>query len=134
MKNFTIITKGENKMAKAEIDVDITMVKVFVEIAKLCESMKIKPLNEFTDCWECKLDERWTITVNAHREPKICNDVEIAPFHCYVEFNGFPAGIFSPRGGSIAAGSEANEDNLIKAIRLKRLQVVFYPEKGGNGK
>ena len=112
----------------------ITMVEVFVEIAKLCESMKLPSLNKFPDCWECELDKRWTIIVNGHREPKMWHDIEIAPFHCYVEYNGWPAGIFSPRGGSIAAGSEANEDKLIKAIQLKRLQVVFYPEKKGNEK
>lgn len=114
---------------------EITIVEVFAEIAKLCDSMKLPPLNEFPDCWECKLDERWTIAVNAHKEKKIWRDIEIAPFHCYVEFNGFPAGIFSPRGGAIAAGSEANESKLIEAIQKKRAEVVFNPKvKGGNGK
>lgn len=114
---------------------EIEIVEVFVEIANLCESMKIPPLNTFPNCWECKLDKHWTIVVNAHKEPKMWHDIEVLGFHCYVEFNGWPAGIFSPHGGSIAAGSEANEQKLIEAIQKKRIEVTFNPEiKGGNGK
>jgi hypothetical protein len=104
---------------------DIEMVAAFVEIAKLAAAYNLPPLNELPNVWECKVDEHWTIVVNGHKEKKQWHDIEIAPFHCYVEFNGFPAGIFSPRGGSIAAGELANEETFINAVRVKTIQVQF---------
>jgi hypothetical protein len=40
----------------------------------------------------------------------------IQPFFCYVEYNEWPAGLFTPYDGAMAAGTAANEDALIAAL------------------
>lgn len=93
----------------------------FDSIAKLSIVLGTAPLNKVKDCWECRIDKHWWIAVNGHKETvKTSKGIEIPAFNCYVEFNGFPAGIFSPiNGGFLAAGELANEDTFIKAIEDK---------------
>lgn len=62
------------------------------------------------------VDEHWTVFVNGSDAPVTHHGCEVPRFHMYVEFNGFPAGLFSPYGGIIAGGSAANEDTFIAAI------------------
>ena len=58
------------------------------------------------------VDDRWVVKVNGHRE-----QVEsVPPFSALLEFNGWPAGIIDPFGGTIAAGELANEDTFIAAM------------------
>ena len=95
------------------------MTDLMLKIIDLAEALKVIPINAHPDCWECKIDKRWTIAVNGHREPKMWNDIVIQPFHVYVEYNGFPAGIISSAGGIIAAGSLANEKTLMEAINKR---------------
>lgn len=91
----------------------------FALIADLAVSLGVENIKEkYPDCWEHQIDDYWWIAVNGHKEAKKASmGIEVLPFHCYVEFNGFPAGIFSPFGGSIVAGKLANEDTFIKAIQ-----------------
>jgi hypothetical protein len=75
------------------------------------------PLNRHPGCWEVGIDQHWWIAVNAHNEPKTCSKgTEVAPFACYVGFNGWPAGILTPTGGALAAGSLANEETFLAAL------------------
>ena len=97
----------------AELEVS----EAFDKIAQLVIKLGAHPMTRYPDCWEHDLDEHWKISINGHREPrKNSVGVTIEPFHCYVEFNGWPAGMFNPKGGSIAAGTVANEDEFIRAI------------------
>ena len=51
-------------------------------------------------CWEYRISDKWLLKLNGHPE-----EVDgIPPFHAYVEFNGWPAGVFNPWGGEIAIG------------------------------
>lgn len=76
------------------------------------------PLSKFEACWEKQIDDQWWIAMNGHLEPKKCSHgPEVKPFNCYVEFNGWPAGILDPFGGIIAAGDCANEDAFIDALK-----------------
>lgn len=59
------------------------------------------------------IDKRWKATLNGHSETRN----NIPPFHVYVEYNGFPAGIIGAHSGCIAAGEAANERTLIRALR-----------------
>lgn len=94
--------------------------QTFLVIADLANAMGVSPINKLPGLWEVELDERWRIWVNAKTEKlKTARGVEVMPFHCYVEFNGWPAGTFSPYGGVIAAGSVANEEALLVALRAK---------------
>ena len=90
----------------------------FARIADLACALGKIPMSRFENCWEHQIDKHWWIAVNGHKtKKKTSNGVEVSPFNCYVEFNGFPAGIFDPvNGGVIAAGKLANEETFIKAI------------------
>jgi hypothetical protein len=96
------------------------MSEVFFEIVQLGMAAGAERINELPGCWEYQVSDGWWIAVNGHREPKTCSKgAEVPPFHAYVEWCGFPAGIVGPRGGVIAAGEAANEDTLIGALRAK---------------
>lgn len=91
---------------------------VFCVIADLAAALGVKSISEREGCWEHTLDERWWFAINGHNGPTPCSHgVDVPPFHCYVEYNGWPAGMFSPYGGQMAAGSSANEDTLLIALR-----------------
>ena len=95
--------------------------QAFVEMGNLCIAAGAAPLSKHEGCWEHQVDERWWIAVNGHAQPEkrlTSKGIEIQPFHCYVEYNGWPAGILSPYGGVIAAGTGANEDTFIEALKL----------------
>jgi len=91
----------------------------FVQVAKLCEALGVEAINRLPGCWEHQVDDNWFIAANGHREPTKCTKgITVQPFHCYVEWNGFPAGEFHPiEGGFIAMGQLANEDTFIEALQ-----------------
>lgn len=92
------------------------MSAAYMLIADIAEKDGVTPLNNLPGVWERKIDEHWTIAVNGHREEKKHKGVPVPPYCCYVEFNGWPAGLFTPYGGQFAAGDLANEDSFIKAL------------------
>jgi len=67
--------------------------------------------------YHVKLDERWEFWVNATDKPQEVEGSEIRPYECYVKFNGWPAGIFTPYGGTFAAGEAANERTFCDALK-----------------
>lgn len=90
----------------------------FSLIADLAIARNLHPLNKHPDCCEIVVDEHWTLAMNGHREPRKYKDVTVDPFTAYVEWCGWPAGVLLPTGGGwIAAGSAANEDALIAALK-----------------
>ena len=97
--------------------------EAFALLAELGNAIVASPFNKHPGCWEYQIDDQWWIAVNGHTEPMACSRSEIAiqPFHCYIEFNGWPAGVMNPVGGTIAAGDAANEDAFVQALR-KRLR------------
>ena len=86
-------------------------------IARLGIKDGVVPLHAaHSGVWVRVLDEHWTIAVNGHKEGKEHLGVRVPPFHCYVEYNGWPVGVFSPYGGWIAAGGAVNEAALIEVL------------------
>ena len=83
----------------------------FMEVVKLAEALGVSHVNQLPACWEYKVDDNWFIALNGHQWPTKCGS------GFYVEWCGFPAGEFSPYGGFIAVGSEANEEALITALK-----------------
>jgi hypothetical protein len=75
------------------------------------------PLSDHPGVYEMQIDQRWKVVVNGHHEPVKYDCIEIEPFHVVAEYNGWPAGIFGPGGGCIAAGECANESTFIEAIK-----------------
>jgi len=100
---------------------------LFVLLMYIAEADGVIPLSEhYEGCWERQLGE-WWFAVNGHDGPRKCSHgVEVQPYHCYVEYNGFPAGLMTPFGGVIAAGRIANEDAFAEALHAEL-------RKHGNG-
>lgn len=94
------------------------MSEAFALIMQLATSLGVSGINRLDGCWEHAIDGNWRVAVNGHGEPVKCSTgAEVPAFTAYVEWNGWPAGIISPRGGEIVAGSAANEDTLIAALQ-----------------
>lgn len=92
--------------------------EAFSEIAELAKVLDVKDIGKLPGCWEYQIDDQWWIAVNGHSEAIECSTgSKVDPFNCYVQYNGWPAGLFDPYGGTIAAGTGANEDNFIAAIK-----------------
>jgi hypothetical protein len=103
-------------------------------MAELAIALGVKPLPEHDGCWEHQVDKRWFIAVNGHQEPRLIRKHPTAPalnpYNVYVEYNGWPAGIFDPSGGCIAAGEGANENTFIQALVAAASQVKTKGESG----
>ncbi|MCK4665088.1 MAG: hypothetical protein KAT68_19625 [Bacteroidales bacterium] len=100
----------------------------FAKIAELAGILNVKSIKDLPGLWIYEIDKHWKIKLNGHKE-EIDN---IPPYRCVIEFNGFPAGIINPYGGTIAGGI-ANEDSFIEAIdnKMKKL-IKHFPEKINN--
>lgn len=60
----------------------------------------------------------WSWLVSANPTPITTEGgVTVMPFHAYIEFNGWPAGVLRVMGdGQFAAGSEANPEAFAAAL------------------
>lgn len=86
-------------------------------IAQLAIKHDAGPLYKHDGCWEHQVDSRWWIAVNGHKQPMPCSHgPEVEPYHAYIEFNGWPAGIINPFEGTLATGEAANEQTLCEAL------------------
>lgn len=91
--------------------------EAFKKLCDLCIALGASPANKHKACWEHRVDERWEIAFNGHNDPKMCSHgVVVDPYNCYVQYNGWPAGVFTPYGGCIAAGEGANETTFLAAL------------------
>jgi hypothetical protein len=91
--------------------------EAFVRLVELGIALKIAPLPQHPACWEHQVDQRWWICLNGHKESKRNSDgFDVPSFECVVKYNGWPAGMFGPGGGIIAAGEGANESTFIEAL------------------
>ena len=59
----------------------------------------------------------WRLVVNGDGKEATHNGNKIPPFSALAFWGDFPAGIFDPYGGIIAAGEAANERTLCEALR-----------------
>lgn len=99
---------------------DIYVSEAYYLLTEYCYQQGHRDIKDLEGCLEVQVNQQWWFAVNGHREPMKCSkDVEVLPFNIYLEYNGWPAGMVGPDGGVIAAGSEASEDDLIKALKEK---------------
>ena len=97
---------------------DCRMSLAFATIVEYVLSHGATRLDKVPGCFERDVDERWHIALNAHNEPtKDSSGCPVPAFECAITYNGWPAGIVGPYGGVMAAGSGANEDAFIDALR-----------------
>jgi hypothetical protein len=94
---------------------------LFLLLAELGVKDGVAPIHNLPGCWERQIGPHWWVAVNGHKQPMLCSksEIPVAPFHCYVMFNGWPAGLFDPYGGTIAAGEAANEETFAAAIEAE---------------
>jgi len=90
--------------------------EVFARFCELCIARKMRPANEAEGCVELDVDDRWHITFNGHPSEQNADGFLLKPYHGTITYNGWPAGVFSPFGGTVAAGAAANEAALIAAM------------------
>jgi hypothetical protein len=85
------------------------------QLMRIAKATDAAPLNKHEGCWEFGDPDRgWYVAVNAHEAPVKCYaGAEVPPFHAYVMWFGFPAGLITPAEGTIAAGAAANMDTLL---------------------
>ena len=105
-------------MGDSRADSEVISV-AFGLIADLAAALGVRNISQRGGCWEHAVDDRWWIAVNGRVDRSVpCSHGNAVPAgHCYVEFNGFPAGLFTPFGGMIAAGTVANEETFCAALR-----------------
>lgn len=103
------------------------MPEAMILIVELATALGVTAINTLPGCWYHRLDENWEFAVNGHNEPRKWQDIEIGPFTAYLQWNGFPAGLIGLGGGTMAAGSAANEDALCEALK-KAIAAASSPE------
>lgn len=93
--------------------------QVFSLLADLAFALGVRSIKDLPNTWSHAIDDQWHVCINAHGSDAICNHcrTRIPAFHAYLQFNGWPAGLLHPYGGTIAAGAVANEDALIEALK-----------------
>jgi len=102
-------------------------------IADLGAALGVSRINELPGVWTHEVDDHWTIALNGHKEPKEHESLSIPPFHCTVWYNGWLAGLFNAFGGTIAAGSVANEDTFCEALR-RAINVALTRKENDHGR
>jgi hypothetical protein len=94
------------------------MPEAFVLAMELGYKSGMRSIKDLPGCWTYKVDEQWTIHVNGHAVIMACaSGADIPPYHMYVEYNGWPAGLLGKDGGEFAAGEGANEGTFIEALK-----------------
>lgn len=92
--------------------------EALIAVAELAEALGVRAINRLEGCWEHQIDSRWWVALNGHRQPiESSHGPTVEPFACYVEFNGWPAGVCTAFGGQFAAGAAANEETFLEAVR-----------------
>lgn len=95
---------------------------VFAELCELAIRSGGKAICQLAGCWEVDFagdrGGRWFAALNGHGKPVACSrGAEVPSYTWYLEWNGWPAGLVNAAGGMMAAGSEANEERLLAAVR-----------------
>ena len=100
-------------------DDDVRISEVMSLAVELGIALGVTNVAAIPGCWECVVDDDWTIAINGHREPTPWRGGDVPPFHLAIEWHGFPVGFAGFRGGVIAAGELANENTLCAALRAR---------------
>lgn len=98
---------------------EVGLLEAFMVVAELFGAIGVTDARNIEGCVEHQIDKQWFVALNGHDEPTACSKSRnpVMPYHIYVEFNGWPAGVLNPYGGCIAAGEAANETTFIAAVK-----------------
>ena len=92
----------------------------FAEMAALAARSGVSKINELPGCWERSVGDvgDWWFSVNGHDETiKNSRGQDVPPYSAAVYWGDWAAGIIDMHGGILAAGSAANEEAFIAALR-----------------
>jgi hypothetical protein len=90
-------------------------------IAELCLARGVRDIKSMPGLCHVVVDELWQCWVNGHRETLYTEDgAAVEPYHAYVEFNGWPAGIVSAAGCEFVAGALANVATFVAAVEAAK--------------
>ncbi len=89
-------------------------------ISELTDVMGVHPI--YGKLWTFNLDNQWSFWENGMKTDEVINGTTVEPMGVYVEFNGFPAGIFTC-GGILVPGEAWNEATFRAALIEKILSV-----------
>lgn len=104
----------------------VTVCTAFGVIIQLGNALGVRDINQLPGCWEHAVDDQWRIALNGHGDERTAfGRATVPPYHIYVEYNGWPAGLIGPAGGVIAAGDGATEDTFIAAVEAARDKAVL---------
>lgn len=91
--------------------------ELFVAIMKYGVATGATRIDLLPGCWERQVSDECWISMNGHKEPiKNSKGHILHPFQIYIEWNGWPAGIVEPGGGTVMGhwGDKNGEDLLIE--------------------
>lgn len=104
----------------------ILVPEVFALVSDLGHALGVRDLKSRQGLWKHRIDDRWVVFVNPHREPIRCQGASVGfplpALTMYFEFNGRPIGLFSSREGMLVADFAA-EARLIEALKVAILRV-----------
>jgi hypothetical protein len=93
--------------------------QVFALLCELAFALGVRSIKDLPGCWTHRIDGQWEVCINGHRHAVACPHckVTVPPFHAYLQFNGWTAGVISPHSGTLADGALANERTLVEALQ-----------------
>ncbi len=107
---------------------------VFLAIVDYGLARDVTNIKDLPGCWESQVDDQWWFALNPHKEPMECSrKTTVPPITAYLEFNGWPAGLFDPDGGCIAAGDIANRDTFLAALQIDQTEIPPSKVTGQGG-
>ena len=116
---------------------ELLIPEVLTLVAELAFKLGVQNIKDLPGCWEHQVDDSWWIAVNGHHEAIRCSDnsetgmaAEVPPYHVYVTYHGWAAGIVGPAGGIIVGGDGANENRLCAALRAAISHDVAAQQQG----
>ena len=88
-----------------------------VALCQLCLARGVRNIKTLPGLCHVPINDQWEAWING-RDEVLPTDggVEVKPFHAYVEYNGWPAGIVSAYDGEFVAGEAANLDSFLAAV------------------
>ncbi len=94
--------------------------EIWLSIIAIAEKEGVTPLNRLSEAYLLEAGD-WMLWINGTGADLSRTDAHppIPRFNCYATFNGWPAGLFDPHGGTIAAGRIANVFTLRDALAAK---------------
>jgi hypothetical protein len=93
---------------------------IWMEIVRIHEADKAKPLNQVDGLWRRELADGWSIAVNGHDHAILDSpntEYTLPPYHGIAVHGGLPYLVFGPPGtGGVAIGA-GSEDAFWEALR-----------------